>query len=131
YYIALQEKLVFYVFISLGYFFFFFFQAEDGIRDGHVTGVQTCALPISPGASGSPRSSCVRGTMRTIRASSTSTGPRTLRSGGSASSPKRGPRKIRRPGWRCSPAARVMSDFPGCERGPRKIRCLALLRGSG
>src|SRR5439155_14519629 len=28
----------------------FFFQAEDGIRDGHVTGVQTCALPISPTA---------------------------------------------------------------------------------
>src|SRR5207253_7755793 len=26
----------------------FFFQAEDGIRDGHVTGVQTCALPIFP-----------------------------------------------------------------------------------
>src|SRR5687768_247298 len=29
------------------YFFFFFFQAEDGIRDVAVTGVQTCALPIS------------------------------------------------------------------------------------
>src|SRR6267378_6497325 len=28
--------------------FFFFFQAEDGIRDLYVTGVQTCALPISP-----------------------------------------------------------------------------------
>src|SRR5205823_10537277 len=28
-------------------FFFFFFQAEDGIRDKLVTGVQTCALPIS------------------------------------------------------------------------------------
>src|SRR5207253_5989829 len=28
-------------------YIFFFFQAEDGIRDGHVTGVQTCALPIS------------------------------------------------------------------------------------
>src|SRR5207302_3427702 len=28
-------------------FFIFFFQAEDGIRDFHVTGVQTCALPIS------------------------------------------------------------------------------------
>src|SRR5260370_12072618 len=28
-------------------FFFFFFQAEDGIRDSSVTGVQTCALPIS------------------------------------------------------------------------------------
>src|SRR5689334_23657917 len=27
--------------------YFFFFQAEDGIRDGTVTGVQTCALPIS------------------------------------------------------------------------------------
>src|SRR5690606_40998953 len=26
--------------------FCFFFQAEDGIRDFHVTGVQTCALPI-------------------------------------------------------------------------------------
>jgi len=26
---------------------FFFFQAEDGIRDRDVTGVQTCALPIS------------------------------------------------------------------------------------
>src|SRR5256884_5138505 len=29
---------------------FFFFQAEDGIRDVAVTGVQTCALPILPGA---------------------------------------------------------------------------------
>src|SRR6266446_890986 len=31
------------------YFFFFFFQAEDGIRDYKVTGVQTCALPIARG----------------------------------------------------------------------------------
>src|SRR6266850_5650698 len=30
-------------------FFFFFFQAEDGIRDYKVTGVQTCALPILRG----------------------------------------------------------------------------------
>src|SRR5258708_35492072 len=29
-------------------FLIFFFQAEDGIRDDLVTGVQTCALPISP-----------------------------------------------------------------------------------
>src|SRR6266481_6938381 len=28
------------------YVYVFFFQAEDGIRDGTVTGVQTCALPI-------------------------------------------------------------------------------------
>src|SRR5205807_4914628 len=33
---------------QLGYLSFFFFQAEDGIRDYKVTGVQTCALPISP-----------------------------------------------------------------------------------
>src|SRR2546430_4201056 len=46
--------------LPYGYlFFFFFFQAEDGIRDLTVTGVQTCALPISrparrrgPGAPG-------------------------------------------------------------------------------
>src|SRR5258706_11826389 len=31
---------------SLVFCFFFFFQAEDGIRDWSVTGVQTCALPI-------------------------------------------------------------------------------------
>src|SRR5690606_39539708 len=39
--------------LSLSYeryrLFFFFFQAEDGIRDFHVTGVQTCALPIYRG----------------------------------------------------------------------------------
>src|SRR5690625_2720652 len=32
--------------VVMYYFAYFFFQAEDGIRDGHVTGVQTCALPI-------------------------------------------------------------------------------------
>src|SRR5690348_17916980 len=31
---------------NLTVIFYFFFQAEDGIRDGRVTGVQTCALPI-------------------------------------------------------------------------------------
>src|SRR2546422_10297226 len=36
--------------------FFFFFQAEDGIRDVAVTGVQTCALPISASHGGNPRS---------------------------------------------------------------------------
>src|SRR2546427_9866190 len=33
---------------NMSFVFFFFFQAEDGIRDLTVTGVQTCALPISP-----------------------------------------------------------------------------------
>src|SRR5690625_5854544 len=42
--------------LEASYVILFFFQAQDGIRDGHVTGVQTCALPISrPG-----RSLCAR-----------------------------------------------------------------------
>src|SRR5260370_25029251 len=49
---------------------FFFFQAEDGIRDSSVTGVQTCALPIfiefacrSPDTPANPfsREGCMRG----------------------------------------------------------------------
>src|SRR5436309_6356676 len=36
----------------------FFFQAEDGIRDFHVTGVQTCALPISPASAAALSRSC-------------------------------------------------------------------------
>src|ERR1022692_5200904 len=34
------------MFLSVTSIYFFFFQAEDGIRDYKVTGVQTCALPI-------------------------------------------------------------------------------------
>src|SRR2546430_11309220 len=48
-----MQKLVssmFYVVYCISLcFFFFFFQAEDGIRDLTVTGVQTCALPICGG----------------------------------------------------------------------------------
>src|SRR6266436_8849077 len=36
------------------FFSFFFFQAEDGIRDVAVTGVQTCALPISEPPTNTP-----------------------------------------------------------------------------
>src|SRR6516165_7487953 len=39
--------LFFFLSIIFFFLFFFFFQAEDGIRDLTVTGVQTCALPIS------------------------------------------------------------------------------------
>src|SRR5688572_31245282 len=39
---------------------FFFFQAEDGIRDLTVTGVQTCALPISRAARRWRRGPCAR-----------------------------------------------------------------------
>src|SRR5258706_6074089 len=41
----------------LSVFSFFFFQAEDGIRDWSVTGVQTCALPISDSGISEPFSS--------------------------------------------------------------------------
>src|SRR5256885_8496623 len=40
----------YYMSIRCANFFFFFFQAEDGIRDYKVTGVQTCALPICAAA---------------------------------------------------------------------------------
>src|SRR5260370_15848449 len=49
---------------------FFFFQAEDGIRDSSVTGVQTCALPISRRLRGAPQS--------------TGTGEAAARAGGAA-----------------------------------------------
>src|SRR5256885_12393100 len=43
--------------------FVFFFQAEDGIRDYKVTGVQTCALPIS-----GPRTTSMRSTLSVVSA---------------------------------------------------------------
>src|SRR5947208_16503965 len=51
---------------------FFFFQAEDGIRDDLVTGVQTCALPIlaltqAGRAVATARPACVSATRRSIR----------------------------------------------------------------
>src|SRR3989440_8728804 len=53
----------------------FFFQAEDGIRDLIVTGVQTCALPIWPsGRRGPARRGCPPGGSR-IAPSGRSTGP--------------------------------------------------------
>src|SRR5690606_39629097 len=59
--------------LSLGLLSDFFFQAEDGIRDFHVTGVQTCALPISIlpleglGITDQPSSSHVRDVIQKIR----------------------------------------------------------------
>src|SRR5207302_2457063 len=44
---CLITVIFFFFLLYFFFFFFFFFQAEDGIRDFHVTGVQTCALPIS------------------------------------------------------------------------------------
>src|SRR5437764_4259417 len=44
--LSLIVVAVFWYPFSTSVCFFFFFQAEDGIRDTSVTGVQTCALPI-------------------------------------------------------------------------------------
>src|SRR5256884_5267334 len=45
----------------------FFFQAEDGIRDVAVTGVQTCALPIFETSGRSEKTTCVSSTARPRR----------------------------------------------------------------
>src|SRR5436190_12190836 len=57
-------------------FTFFFFQAEDGIRDHCVTGVQTCALPISTPAATSPTASGPTSAARCSTSSSTAPTPR-------------------------------------------------------
>src|SRR5687768_17871175 len=87
---------------------FFFFQAEGGIRDLAVTGVQTCALPISRNHSGPAPGSCSRRPRR----------PTTCRWTGatwsSSSGPTRGPTTTRsptspgRPG--CGPAGTGRSE---------------------
>src|SRR3989442_10859104 len=70
-----QSKDVFlYFVVALFMIFFFFFQAEDGIRDADVTGVQTCALPIFHGVRLSKRIISARPEMR-LRTSSVSLFP--------------------------------------------------------
>src|SRR3989449_7668685 len=64
-------------------FFLFFFQAEDGIRDVAVTGVQTCALPISSGRTARerpPPSTASRGRSRSRRVPSGSAARRSAAS---------------------------------------------------
>src|SRR2546430_1904328 len=94
---------------------FFFFQAEDGIRDLTVTGVQTCALPISPRASrgnacrppprGSHRSAARRFRERVERSG--------CQASGRGSPPSRGLTRPRAP--RAAPASRARA--PGSPRG--------------
>src|SRR6266498_2704782 len=82
-------------------YFFFFFQAEDGIRDADVTGVQTCALPISWGQlrSCAPRiqeqaawssSAWSAGATKTVKSSSGLASSRTIHSLGTAISERSG-----------------------------------------
>src|SRR5690606_39375462 len=75
----------------------FFFQAEDGIRDFHVTGVQTCALPISwpvRPAGHAPRR-CRTAPTNTCEAAP-GRGPTTRENGGRESSPPAPTRYARR-----------------------------------
>src|SRR5216683_5407970 len=115
-------------------FFFFFFQAEDGIRDLIVTGVQTCALPISssrwPG-SARPRRCRTSWTSATCQPCSGITPPRSCRtwSAGMTSSPgsttsapdtgsqtdrdsTRAAQKKQRRLWTCSPGKRRTPSSP-------------------
>src|SRR5438876_3912983 len=63
--IALRGKFALVFFLGCGHLFF---QAEDGIRDGRVTGVQTCALPISLRYANARRRGCGRAKRGAIRA---------------------------------------------------------------
>src|SRR3989442_11938711 len=88
---------------------FFFFQAEDGIRDADVTGVQTCALPIHPGA-------------RRFRRSGRRSGNRT----GAGRSRRPGPGSLRR---RLVAARLLAPDArnPPAARGAPPVRAYPLL----
>src|SRR6266542_3906925 len=82
YFSAMLRALLF-IIDRRGGLVFFFFQAEDGIRDATVTGVQTCALPIS-----GPRVSRWNGPWASW--------PNGLRSARSSPAPSRSTRRIRR-----------------------------------
>src|SRR5687768_17925397 len=91
----------FFFYFFFFFFFFFFFQAEDGIRDVAVTGVQTCALPISRRGSRRqwlpPRTpSAPGGTCRASRSP-----PRRCPGSGSSRPPRR-TRRPRHTSFRCS-----------------------------
>src|SRR2546422_6752947 len=67
------------LFLHSAFVFFFFFQAEDGIRDVAVTGVQTCALPISiedPARVIFKSCTLERSTVRELQTRSSSVSPR-------------------------------------------------------
>src|SRR2546426_2008751 len=88
-----EEEITWTIILSL---FFFFFQAEDGIRDYKVTGVQTCALPISRRGSVPPRGSRLHPARTPGRTRPTGRGPsRTAASGTSAAGSRRLPRDAR------------------------------------
>src|SRR2546425_4913346 len=113
---------------ELGVCFFFFFQAEDGIRDKLVTGVQTCALPISPGSPAARASASARRSGRRTAGRCGRSRPSTVRTGdrggaGRARCPTRGRgrgRRERAPRSRASGRTRgtTGADAGGAGGGP-------------
>src|SRR5437870_7028451 len=101
--------------------FFFFFQAEDGIRDGHVTGVQTCALPIWPRADrlASPRAWVES---RPVRGQSVPARPLELRGRGLLAASRRSPAKAQRSPARLVPDRRSEERRVGKECRSRGSR---------
>src|SRR5207245_4827123 len=90
---------------------YFFFQAEDGIRDATVTGVQTCALPISADRRGPRRGDAARVPRHDVRA------------GGAADEAHHGAARPVPP--RCGAAARRVpcagSGRPGARSEERRV----------
>src|SRR5690606_40817196 len=100
-----------------------FFQAEDGIRDFHVTGVQTCALPISaPNHSTTEKQRDTRRRTRHGRPDAAQGGsqaartPRTRRRTGRRVAGPRGQLGLRRP-----PVGRVLAQRLEWNTTPRPI----------
>src|SRR5690625_1755495 len=89
-----------------------FFQAEDGIRDGHVTGVQTCALPILLSQLRRPRQS-PRSAQKKMPGQSTGRGGRPGRDVDDGAAPLVDPLR-----WNT-----VAPFEPGCIGAPTRYRC--------
>src|SRR5256886_3999089 len=82
--------------MSIGILFIFFFQAEDGIRDLTVTGVQTCALPILARARRRPRAARPAAASRTRPARAAARAePRSATQAGTSPAPPEWPRTTR------------------------------------
>src|SRR5206468_8600389 len=115
------------------FFLFFFFQAEDGIRDLIVTGVQTCALPISASCR-RPRPARGRGPGGAIPWAGSTPADRARATGGFSPCTPEGCRTRARPCARCPcrPAAdsRRRRRRTPASRSPRSVPAEARRRES-
>src|SRR2546430_16753225 len=130
-----------FVFIQLLLFFlYFFFQAEDGIRDLTVTGVQTCALPIYSRTRPSPSRGLCRAHARAVRrhhpASAIPECPSAGQVSGvaTANSVKRGPNHVVESRVATGTNARTVSSSTAATGGPTRAgapRWIAAQPGGG